>query len=519
MTPATYSHGTFTTTASTLSAGAFSPPSPSSARTSSAVNGTSFSVGRRTRAAITPCPDRSPSAPDRSSATGDDCLSYRDRQTEENRVPRFFFHEHDDDGDENDNDESHHSHNHNHNRNGSQRNPRHHNSHTGCDRSDTSGTSHHSHGDTPKIERLREKKRDLERRATAIRLSSPRYSRLGREDDEEFETCPVTARREVGTRHDEVWTPGRRRRRRGSADGAEGGDVRRGRSRSQSASARNRLREIHRFGLANGLGHGHEHEQGHGSGRSGDSPVSITTSNGNSSPALAKLRELKRNLEGRRPQRHPLHIFTEGVDRERKTHDNRLTPSSPRQAVPVIPTLPSTPATPKIVVDPLEKEDELLDSDLQTQQQQHQYTQPQSQPRPRPRQSPSPIQPPPHPRPNYLPPGFSLLPPRNFISNKPRLVCHDRDGGSNIHGKIFGCVECHWLGGQCGNFDIFYFGIHPSSLHRGKIEEVLRLFRNPFPHTHPHLFHIRRFPIDLGLVDHSHFGDDRHGGLGGVPLF
>mmetsp|Transcript_22803 Transcript_22803/g.47397 ORF Transcript_22803/g.47397 Transcript_22803/m.47397 type:complete len:1288 (-) Transcript_22803:210-4073(-) len=391
MTPATYSHGTFTTTASTLSAGTFSPPSPSSARTSSAVNGTSFSVGRRTRAAITPCPDRSPSAPDRSSATGDDCLSYRDRQTEENRVPRFFFHEHDDDGDENDNDESHHSHNHNHNRNGSQRNPRHHNSHTGCDRSDTSGTSHHSHGDTPKIERLREKKRDLERRATAIRLSSPRYSRLGREDDEEFETCPVTARREVGTRHDEVWTPGRRRRRRGSADGAEGGDVRRGRSRSQSASARNRLREIHRFGLANGLGHGHEHEQGHGSGRSGDSPVSITTSNGNSSPALAKLRELKRNLEGRRPQRHPLHIFTEGVDRERKTHDNRLTPSSPRQAVPVIPTLPSTPATPKIVVDPLEKEDELLDSDLQTQQQQHQYTQPQSQPRPQSQPQPKPL--------------------------------------------------------------------------------------------------------------------------------
>lgn len=48
---------------------------------------------------------------------------------------------------------------------------------------------------------------------------------------------------------------------------------------------------------------------------------------------------------------------------------------------------------------------------------------------------------------------------------------------------------------------------------------MLRLLRNPLPHTHPHLFHIRRFPIDLGLVDYSHFGDDHHGGPGGVPLF
>ncbi|KAL7473319.1 hypothetical protein ACHAXS_013753 [Conticribra weissflogii] len=123
------------------------------------------------------------------------------------------------------------------------------------------------HCDTPKIERLREKKRDLERRATAIRLSSPRYGLVRRghvdgDDDDDAGKCPITARREVGTRHDEVWTPGQRRRtrrsrsrcRRGSGEGTGGGDVRRGKSRSQSASARNRLREMHRFGFLNGNG-------------------------------------------------------------------------------------------------------------------------------------------------------------------------------------------------------------------------------------------------------------------------
>ncbi len=61
--------------------------------------------------------------------------------------------------------------------------------------------------------------------------------------------------------------------------------------------------------------------------------------------------------------------------------------------------------------------------------------------------------------------------------------------------------------------------ICPSSLHRGKIKKVPRLLRHPLPHTHPHLFHLRRFPIDLGLVDHSHFGNDHHGGPGGISLF
>eukprot|EP00986_Skeletonema_menzelii_P003952 scaffold1294_cov135-Skeletonema_menzelii.AAC.3 len=58
-----------------------------------------------------------------------------------------------------------------------------------------------------------------------------------------------------------------------------------------------------------------------------------------------------------------------------------------------------------------------------------------------------------------------------------------------------------------------------TSNHSGKVKEVLRLLGYTLFNTHRHMFHIRRLSINLGLVDHSHNGNDCDGCAGGILVF
>lgn len=60
--------------------------------------------------------------------------------------------------------------------------------------------------------------------------------------------------------------------------------------------------------------------------------------------------------------------------------------------------------------------------------------------------------------------------------------------------------------------------INPPCTHRRKIEKMPRLLSNTLPPPHSPLYHLWRISLHVGLVDHSHFGDDFHGSSGGISL-